>query len=316
VVVGRFDGSKRQLTLDLAQIKRALADQGVNLLAIRFSGAASCKIDRQDDPSDALALARAQEQVKAMLSAPATRPSGSSIEPLSPTAPIAGAAVPAFSPGPFHSLRELLVQDVADRLALSPDALVVRFRPEDEKVLALSEPAWRFGVTARRTANIGDMTWDVELAGAFEVKHLSLTGNVRAWRTELHSARALGYHQVIKDEDVTEQRVLVDRLEDGRELTREQVIGSETARLIGPGEVITRSAVQAGQMIHIGQLVTVTLERPGVQIKWVAEARENGVYGQSINVRRPGTRDEFKVRITGQEQAVFLDGQPTALAER
>src|SRR5207249_3653715 len=137
----------------------------------------------------------------------------------------------------------------------------------------------------------------------------SITANVRAWRTQLHTTQALAARQLIREADVKPVRVLVDRLSEGDQLTVAQVVGSEAGWPLGPDEILTKSNVRASQLVRSGQLVTVSIERPGVVLKWVAEARENGVYGQIIRVRRPDTREEFQVTLTGPEQGTLVDGK-------
>ena len=57
--------------------------------------------------------------------------------------------------------------------------------------------------------------------------------------------------------------------------------------------------IEAVQLAKVGQLVNVIVTQGHVQLKWVAEARESGAFGQAIRVRKPGTRDEFGQRESG-----------------
>jgi flagella basal body P-ring formation protein FlgA len=311
VVLVRFAGNASTLALDLATIKQTLEKHGVSLLAVRFSGAAVCRVQRLDDPGQAALLARGQEQIKSVLAAapptafPATRPAAIDIAPLGPA---------GFAPGAFHTLRDRLLADVAERFGLGAEDIVPRWRAEDEKYLALAEPAWRFHIQPRPRAGIGDMVWDVTVGGSGPEQRITVIANIRVWRTVLRTTRALGYRQVIREQDIRTARVLVERLEEGVQLRPEQVIGSQTSRMLGPDEIVTASAVEASRLVQTGQLLTVTVNRPGVVIKWVAEARESGVYGQVIRVRRPGTRDEFSVRLVGPELGELIDQGEAGLA--
>jgi flagella basal body P-ring formation protein FlgA len=310
VELARMEPNKPPITLDMAQMKRALEDHGVNLLSLRFGGAAQCKVQRVDNPTDVAAMRQARTQLKAALAdaREGAAPASSTVAPLGAT---------GVSDQAFPSLRDVLIQDVADRFGLAVDSLVVRFKPENEKLLSLTEAQARLTVQPRRQPNIGNVTWDVLIGADGQTgNRVPISAEVRAWRTQLRTTRALAYHQVIKEQDVRQTRVLVDRLADGQQLELAQVVGSEAARAMGPDELLTGSNVQASQLVKTGQLVTVTVEKPGVQLKWVAEARESGVYGQVIRVRRPGTREEFFVRLSGPEQGLLVDGNEYRVAGR
>jgi hypothetical protein len=69
------------------------------------------------------------------------------------------------------------------------------------------------------------------------------------------------------------------------------------------------------QLAHVGQLINVSVQQGRVELKWVAEAREIGCYGQTIRVRKPGTREEFNVLLTGPQEAKLVGsvGAPVAV---
>ena len=64
--------------------------------------------------------------------------------------------------------------------------------------------------------------------------------------------------------------------------------------------------IEAVQLAKVGQLINVIVQQGGVQLKWVAEARESGAYGQTIRVRKPGTREEFSVLLTASQQGKLI----------
>ena len=108
------------------------------------------------------------------------------------------------------------------------------------------------------------------------------------------------------EEDLLERRVLADRLSSQAPLRKEQAVGQQAGRDISPGMPLANGMVEAVQMVKLGGLVTVTVFNGRIQLKWIAEAREHGALGQSIRVRKPNTREEFSVVVTGPQQAQLV----------
>jgi len=61
----------------------------------------------------------------------------------------------------FHTLRDLLVNDLAQRLNIPLDALQITFSAQDEKLLSLAEPLFKFDVLPSRARALGNVSWDV-----------------------------------------------------------------------------------------------------------------------------------------------------------
>ena len=277
LVVARFASGKTSQAIDLDEVKAVLEGAGVNLASVDFSGALRCVVTRTEQ-------AAVETPVIASI-APTTRPS---IE----------------SSG--HLLRDLLIAEVAERFGLPVDSLQVRFSQEDEKILALSDSACKFDIVPRKQRNIGDITWDVTVTSDKTRQKHSISANVRAWQSQVIATRPIVNRQVIGEGDVTEKRVLVDRLSDESSLKLDQVVGQQSGRDVSPGVAFTGRMIEAVEVAKVGQLINVIVKNGGVQLKWVAEARESGAYGQTIRVRKPGTREEFAVLLTGPQTGKLI----------
>lgn len=278
LVVGRFAVGKSSLAIDLDEVKAILEGAGLNLASIDFSGALRCVVTRSEE-------APIQDVVTSV--AATTRPIAA-VEPSS------------------RSLREILTAEVAERFGLPVDSLQVRFSQQDEKVLGLSESSFKFDVEPRKQRNIGAITWDVSVTSATGRQKHTISANVRAWQTQIVAARPIVTRQVIGEGDVTEKRVLIDRLPDEGSLTLDQVVGQQSGRDVSPGVAFSGRMIEAVQLAKVGQLINVIVQQGGVQLRWVAEARESGAYGQSIRVRKPGTREEFSVLLTAPQQGKLI----------
>ena len=108
--------------------------------------------------------------------------------------------------------------------------------------------------------------------------------------------------QVIRADDVTEQRTLADRLSDEPLLTVAQVVNQQAARDLKPGTPFTARLVEAVPLAKTGQFVTVTFNQGGVRIKTVGRAMETGSFGQTIKVRNETTNDTYEVILSGPQE--------------
>jgi flagella basal body P-ring formation protein FlgA len=93
----------------------------------------------------------------------------------------------------------------------------------------------------------------------------------------------------------------------------DQVVGQQSRRSF-PGVAFSGRMIEAVQVARVGQLINVMVEQGHVQLKWVAEARESGSYGQTIRVRKPNSRDEFSVLLTGPQQGKLISPSPSNVA--
>jgi flagella basal body P-ring formation protein FlgA len=315
LIVARIDGNSPFRGVGVEEIKSILHDAGVNLAAINFAGAVSCTVNRGDVQYDErVALqqwidARSGKATANTESQPTTAPA---TEPAAVPAAEKTAA-PKTGPGadrtPYHTLRDLLIDDISQRLHVPADTLQVNFRPQDDKILTLSEPNFRFQIDPVRVRNLGTVEWSITIVTDSGNQKLKLTATARAWQNQLVLARPLSYKQVIQPTDVTERRMLVDLLTDETVVTREQAVGQQAGRELKSGTILTARMIDPVQLVKSGQFVTITLQSGGVQLKTVARALEGGSFGQTIKVKNETTKDIFDVVLTGPQTAT-MNGSP------
>jgi flagella basal body P-ring formation protein FlgA len=302
LVIDHFDGiDNRRLTLD--EIRTTLNSAGVNLALIRFSGARSCLISRGPDetapPKDNHEAVQ-RWIVEGAKAAAATQPA---------TAANDAEGIP------FHSLRDRLTTDLADRLTLSVDDLQLNFDPKDKNYLSLAEPAFHFDIQPRRCRDLGAVNWDVTISSGDKDQKLTINANARCWQRQLVMVRAAAYHQVLQAADISQRRALVDSLPADPLLTESQIVGQQAARDLRPGMVLTARLVEPLPLARTGQFVSVTLNRGGISIRTTARAMESGSYGQTIKLKSEDTNDIFQATLTGpQEASVGPPVEPAKLA--
>lgn len=319
LVITRLDAGAPYRTLSVAQLKELLHDAGVNLSNINFSGAVTCTVDRGDivvDETQALqqwiAAREAPGKAPAAQDAPAMqRPQ---FQPAPQQAqlhqPLAEAALetPVASEGPFHTLRDILTEDLAGRLSLDPKSLQIAFNVKDERALNLAEPQFRFQVVPQRAKNLGPVSWEVQVITDTGIQKVEISGMARAWQEQIVLSQPISARQLIREQDVVDKRALVDKLDDQPLLTREQVVGNQSARDFKPGVVFTARMVEPVPLARTGQFVTITLTTANVKVKTVARAMESGSYGQTIRVKNEATKEIYEVILTGPQTAEMNGG--------
>jgi flagella basal body P-ring formation protein FlgA len=281
----------RSITLD--EVRSALRDAGINLARVRFAGATLCAVSH--DPRET------SDNRVSPVTIHDTRPRMRDLA-------LPGEAATRVEERPGESqytLRDQLLDDLAERLRLPRETLQVQFHPRDEEILKLIVSQHRLHIDPRRVRGLGDVAWDVQVLNGERAEKHSIAAQARAWQEQLVATRPVAPRQLIRDGDVAEQRVLVDQSADDLLLVRPQVVGQQAARELRPGTVLTARMIEAAPMVRSGQLVTVTLASGGVQITTVARAMESGSYGQTIRVRNEVTRDQFEATVTGPQTAAI-----------
>ena len=319
IVLFRLDDKTPFLAIGAPQIRQTLRDAGANLAVIKFAGPTTCTVSRGDLAfNEGDALQKWADAAQAKASGKATPGVSDTDERVPATAPAANAvadgSVARPSEGPVKTLRSLLAADLASRLGLPVEQLELRFNPRDEKVLKLAEPVFTFHIEPKRTKNLGSVVWEVTLTtadGGADAQTVTIAGSARAWQHQVVLTKPLTFKQVIRAEDVTDRRTLIDHLPDDVLLEKEQIVGQQAARDLKPGTVITAKLVDAVPLVKPGQFVTITLDRGGIRVKTVARAMEGGSYGQTVRVKNEATKDIYEVVLTGPQEGTL--GPPPAV---
>jgi len=307
LVMVRFSARQPFKTITLDEIRKTLGDAGVKMAMIEFSGPMQCTISRSDLDYDA---DTALDQWIAARQPEAAAPAGTGSAALTPaaTVPARPPAPPAAvddAASPVHSLRELLQADLSTRLNIPVDQLQVNFNPADQKLLNLSEPQFKFNIDGSFDRNLGDVSWQVQVVTDTGSKKVSVSALARAWQTQIEFQRSLSRNEVVRADEVTSRRLLVDKISADPVLTMDQVVGQQAARDIGPGMIATAQLVEPVPLARAGQFITITLNQGTVSVKSVARALEGGSYGQSIRVKSEATDQTYEVVLTGPQEATL-----------
>jgi flagella basal body P-ring formation protein FlgA len=289
--------------LTVEDIRQTLLGSGTNLAMINFVGQTRCTVTRSDaqvNPHEAIDDWIAAHNGSA---AKAANDSSPSTQPAAPESAAILAASKDAQPDPaFHSLRDLLTADICQRLGVAPEQIQMTFSPQDQKVLGLYEPVFKFEIKPGRAFNLGVVNWDVTICSDSANKKVSIIAVARAWQDQVIVAKPLAYKQMLRADDFTTRRILADTLAEQTLLRLDQCVGQQAAGDYKPGTVMTARMVDPVPLVRAGQLVTVTLTQGSVQIRSVGRAMEQGSLGQNIKVRNETTRDVFDVTVTGPQE--------------
>jgi flagella basal body P-ring formation protein FlgA len=300
----------RSITVD--QLRTTLHDAGMNLAMVKFAGPLSCTISRSDAAYDeqnalrqwAAAKDGTEEEGGTGRGGDAEKmqaTDGSSL-PASPRPRVSASSTAESDASATKSLRSLLVEDLAIRLGLPQEQLQVTFNPADEKLLNLSEPLFKFNIEPRQVRDLGEVSWNVAMFTGGTSQKGIIKANARAWQNQVVLAKPLAYGQVVQSDDVSEKRILTDRLPTDSLLNMTQVLGQQSSRDLIVGSVVNARMVSGVPLVRPGQLVTITVTSGAVQVKTAGRAMEEGCYGQTVKVRNEDTRDIFEVVMTGPQQ--------------
>jgi flagella basal body P-ring formation protein FlgA len=302
LVIDHFDDSvQRRISLD--ELRSTLSGAGVNLSKVRFAGNTSCLVTRGTVPEikppadDREVVQQWIEQKNKPDAAEAPAPVKAAAE-LKPD--VAGDSADAQ----YHTLREVILADLAQRLNLPSDDLQVTFDQKDRSFLNLTEPMFQFQLEPRRLADLGKVSWDATIIDGKTQRKLTINAEARCWEKQLVVARAISYRQVLRDDDFIERRRLVDHVEYDPLLTRRQIVGQQAARDLKPETVLTARMLEPIPLVRQGDVVDVTLCTGGIQIRVAATAMESGCYGQSIRVRNEENKSIYVVTVTDSKTGV------------
>jgi flagella basal body P-ring formation protein FlgA len=306
LVIDHFDDStNRRISMD--ELRSTLKGAGVNLAQVDFAGAGSCLVTRNESlpirkqpTNDHEVVAQWIEDSSKAYRGHATE--ASEKPPAPPTDEPPANDPPAVK---VRALRDLLIEDLSQRLNLSVDDLQLTFDPKDRAYLGLTEPLFQFQLEPRRINDLGKISWDVTISSGKNDQKVTINANARAWERQLVVTNSLSYRQVLKDDDLTERRVLVDHVETDPLLTRKQIVGQQASRDLKAGMVLTSRMLDPIPLVKQGDFVSVTLKSGGVSIHTVATAMEPGSYGQSIRVKDASNQNVFVVTMTGPQEAVM-----------
>lgn len=339
LVVARFEPGQARMTIELQSLRETLAGAGLAGGDVAFRGSAKVTVTRLDakSPNATTSAANAVPKELAELLEADTPTGGTASVPTAMREPTAvrEPAVPVSPAGEAQevpdtatrgtsssetprlpaerevraqgmTLREALVRDLVDRTGLKYEDVEVTFDAADEKVLRAAEPTFTWSIQSIRAGNLGAVRWSVTIWMGRESnagQRREISARARAWQTQLLLKRGLAQGQQVREGDVEERRVLVDRMPEEALLAHDQAMMMQAGRQLAPGTVLTVRTLNPMLLVKTGQLVTVTLVQGAFEVKAVARAMEGGAFGNNVRLKNETTGDVLQATVTGPQQA-------------
>jgi flagella basal body P-ring formation protein FlgA len=288
----------RKVTVN--DIRAALHDAGASLTNIEISGAAACAVVRGDVNEETVRQLMNAEPAPSPTDATAADTAAAS-PATQPAPPQTAAAEPvAVADVPQTPLKDLLVNDLLERLALAKENAQITFDPADEATLNLTSPKQTFQIDSARAGQLGPIAWDVVIKSDQGERKVTVTAKLAAYENQVVLARPLSRGQSILKSDVVARRVLVEKLAEDKLEKPEQAIGAIATRALKSGELLTNDAVTEPPAVQAGDFVTVSMKIGETDVETVARALDAGPRGGTIRAKNEATGQVYQVQVTGR----------------
>lgn len=279
-------------TLAWSDLQRSLGGQGVDLSRWIFRGAMRCTVHRPrlaDSSAPSTPVAPS-----------ATRPDGSS----KPDARV--------SP---KSLEGHIRRFVARRLGHLGGEPTIQFSSAVRKLLALSEPGYRFAIKERSDRRLGLVALEVTIYRGDEVEQvLPVLLQVSLRKRIVVASRAINQSEIIEREALALVPRTFDRVADIGVSKIDALVGQRAKRFIPQDRTVTMRDVEPMPLVERNDVVTVWVRRGGITIKAAGKAMGSAGYGETVMLKNESSRETFSAVVIARREAEIVAPQPSGLA--
>lgn len=258
----------QQRYLAVRQIQDVLLVRGVNLAEHRFSGASQVAVSGLGDA-----------------------PAVSRVRPLA--SPDAARAVKA--------VRDALVKYLQQNTR-SHDTWDLDFQLTEEQARAVLRTPTQFTIRGGRSPLAGQQQFELLLSAAEGQVSTPLVVQISRPPVVAVALHSLNRGTVVRPEDV-QLASAVSAGEQGEVFrSLDEVVGRETTRAISAGKPLDRESLREPVVVRRGDVVTVLIRSPGIRIRTLARAKEEGGLGDLIALEALEDRKSYFARITGAQE--------------
>lgn len=148
----------------------------------------------------------------------------------------------------------------------------------------------------------GPQQFAVSLVTDSGLDTMPLSATVTLPATVVVAARSLPREGVIRPTDVrlepatneTEEAAAFGRLED--------VVGHQTTRSVGTGQPITAAMIRPRVLVRRGNIVSVYVRSPGIEVRTIARAKQDGSQAELIELESLSDRATFFGSVSGIDE--------------
>jgi flagella basal body P-ring formation protein FlgA len=189
--------------------------------------------------------------------------------------------------------------------------------PNSDASIKLDNPALRFVVPAEASdaMAIDGLNLD-QRTGRFSVfvtapansetaQRQRVSGRVVYQVTLAVPARGMSIGDIFGPADITEAKLPRERVAPDAILNPEQLVGKAARRILRAGETVRAGDIAEPIVVHKGDLVTIELNTPGMQLSAQGKALEDGAVGASIRVANTQSNRVIDGVVAGPNQVVI-----------
>jgi flagella basal body P-ring formation protein FlgA len=271
-----------RLVIDHRELIAKLRAAGLNLAEVRISGATACEVSRPTTP---------EQREPEVLEMPAGR--------TFVAAPGARARQQAD-----RTLEGAVREHIGAVLAEYGGEVEVNFNRSGElrSALSLSEPRFAFRIQTDGSGPLGLLSLRVDvLENGRVVQTVPVVAEVALVRRVVVARRPINRGMTIDERDVALAERRFTSLEGIGVTDLASLIGQQSRRFVGRGEMLTARDVKPVPLVKRGELVTVYHRQGGILIKTVGKALGGGSYGEAIAVKNEGSKRSYDATITGPQ---------------
>ena len=297
VVLDGVNGTSRRLSLEEVQL--ALQTAGVDVIPIRFMGAANCEVRR---------IQPTASKNSQSTSAPATQPAVVLATTAPTTAVVAEVATTMVAVDPQGTLGERVLAQLTQQLGVDAQQITLEFERSSQETAGMT-PTGIANITSTDRQRVGRRTWRVDLTQNGRRYQRYLTGTVSVKRPTVVAARDVAAGTVIGADHVK----TILRNDDGSEQVMADasaVIGQEAQRAIAAGQPVQATDLKAPLLVHRGQATGVYYRAGRLTVKLSAQALSDGRQGDRVQFENTANRNRLWAVVTGPDKAEVLASAP------
>jgi flagella basal body P-ring formation protein FlgA len=185
----------------------------------------------------------------------------------------------------------------------------VTFSPACRTALALSSPDHRFRILPQDKRKLGLLSFDVEvMADGAPPRIVPIAAEAVLVKDVVVARRSINQGQVIAGRDLKLQERRFTRMEAVGITDLMVAVGSLSGRFFRPGDMLDAQGIKSQPMVRRGERVEILIVAEGLEIKTSGKAQTSGALGDSITVRRDGSRrrqDVIEAVVTGPGVVLF-----------
>jgi len=185
----------------------------------------------------------------------------------------------------------------------------IEFTLEDAQIRTLAAAGGKCSVSGGSEPWTGTQRFTIGVAGK-KVQSFTLDVVVRPTPTVVVAVHSIARGTVVQDDDVKMQhlRPAGDSADAFDRVVA--VIGQETTRTIGAGQLVDRDSIRSPAYVRKGDAVTVYARSAGLRVRTTARATDDGSLGELIKVESMLNRQTFFARVIGPQEVEIYARSP------